>query len=97
MSEEAAGKRVSWVELYFDLIFVFAVGQMTHIMVAGPHWGGLEVGFLLLRNDERPRERSGRHPPARRSRAESVRAMFRPPADPARRSGKQPVPGSPAP
>jgi low temperature requirement protein LtrA len=207
MSEEAAGKRVSWVELYFDLIFVFAVGQLSHLMVADPHWGGLgralglfiplwwtwigfavlynrhgedrtsqrllvlagtlpcavaaiethaaagghglaftfalagarlilalafaftagtarrvaigyglsavafavsafvpgpwryglwaiallqEAGFLLLRDGERgdgerAHERSGQHPPARRSRTEAMRAMFRPPADPARR------------
>ena len=205
MSEEAAAKRVSWVELYFDLIFVFAVGQLSHIMVADPHWAGLgialglflplwwtwvgfavlynrhgqdktaqrllvlagtlpcavaaietraaadghlmtytfalagarlilavafaftagkarrvaigyglsavafavsafvpgpwryviwalallqEAGFLLLRNEEgaekRHGERTGQHPPARRSRLESMRAMLKPPADPAR-------------
>jgi len=32
------GKRVSWVELYFDLIFVFAVGQVAHAIVAEPVW-----------------------------------------------------------
>ncbi|MGW4523776.1 low temperature requirement protein A [Amycolatopsis sp. NPDC004378] len=32
------GKRVGWVELYFDLVFVFAVGQVAHGMVADPHW-----------------------------------------------------------
>jgi len=201
-SEEAAGKRVSWVELYFDLVFVFAVGQTAHIMVTDPHWGGLgralglflplwwtwvgfavlynrygqdltsqrllvlagtlpcavaaiethaaaggqimaftfalagarlilalafeftadkarrvavgyglsaaafavsaavpspwryglwtialvqEAGFLLLRDGERPHERTGQHPPARRSRIESMRATLKPPADPARR------------
>ena len=205
MSEEAAAKRVSWVELYFDLIFVFAVGQLSHIMVTDPHWSGLgialglflplwwtwvgfavlynrhgqdktaqrllvlagtlpcavaaietraaadghlmtytfalagarlilavafaftagkarrvaigyglsavafavsafvpgpwryviwalallqEAGFLLLRNEEgaekRHGERTGQHPPARRSRLESMRAMLKPPADPAR-------------
>jgi len=142
MSEEAAAKRVSWVELYFDLIFVFAVGQLSHIMVTDPHWAGLgialglflplwwtwvgfavlynrhgqdktaqrllvlagtlpcavaviwalallqEAGFLLLRNEEwaekRHGERTGQHPPARRSRLESMRAMLKPPADPAR-------------
>jgi low temperature requirement protein LtrA len=63
MSTEAAGKRVSWVELYFDLIFVFAVGQLSHLMVADPHWGGLGralglfiplwwtwIGFAVLYN-----------------------------------------------
>ncbi len=209
MAEESGEKRVSWVELYFDLIFVFAVGETTHVMVTDPNWGGFgralalflllwwtwigfvvlcnrhpedripmrlfvlagtlpsavaavethaaadghamaflialagarlvlalafaftfdharqvsagygvstvifvaaafvpapwrfvllafaliqEAGFLLLRNDERGRERKrdrargpGATRPARRSRAESMRAMFKPPVDPARR------------
>ncbi|WP_196425317.1 low temperature requirement protein A [Amycolatopsis camponoti] len=34
----AHGKRVGWVELYFDLVFVFAVGQVAHGIVADPHW-----------------------------------------------------------
>ena len=28
------GKRVSWVELYLDLVFVLAVGQLAHLIVA---------------------------------------------------------------
>ena len=32
------GKRVTWVELYFDLIFVFAVSQVAHAIVADPVW-----------------------------------------------------------
>jgi low temperature requirement protein LtrA len=48
MSEEPAGKRVSWVELYFDLIFVFAVGQLTHVMTDEPHWSGLGVALGLF-------------------------------------------------
>jgi low temperature requirement protein LtrA len=48
VSEEPGGKRVSWVELYFDLIFAFAVGQTAHIMVADPHWGGLGRAFGLF-------------------------------------------------
>ena len=60
---EPGEKRVSWVELYFDLIFVFAVGETTHIMVTDPHWGGFGsalrlfillwwtwVGFVVLYN-----------------------------------------------
>ena len=30
------GKRVSWVELYLDLVFVLAVGQLAHLIVADP-------------------------------------------------------------
>jgi len=37
-STASHGKRVGWVELYFDLVFVFAVGQVAHGMVADPHW-----------------------------------------------------------
>jgi low temperature requirement protein LtrA len=48
VSEEPTGKRVSWVELYFDLIFVFAVGQMTHIMTTEPHWSGFGVALGLF-------------------------------------------------
>jgi low temperature requirement protein LtrA len=31
------GKRVSWVELYLDLVFVLAVGELAHLIVATPH------------------------------------------------------------
>jgi len=48
MSEEAAAKRGSWVELYFDLIFVFAVGQLSHIMVTEPRWAGLGIALGLF-------------------------------------------------
>src|SRR5262249_50962157 len=48
MSEEAAAKRVSWVELYFDLIFVFAVGQLSHLMVTDPRWAGLGIALGLF-------------------------------------------------
>ncbi|MET8764029.1 low temperature requirement protein A [Lentzea sp. NPDC004782] len=32
------GKRVGWVELYFDLVFVFAVSQVAHGVVVDPRW-----------------------------------------------------------
>jgi low temperature requirement protein LtrA len=61
--QEPAGKRVSWAELYFDLIFAFAVTQPTHIMTADPRWEGLGravglfvplwwtwIGFVVLCN-----------------------------------------------
>ena len=42
------GKRVGWVELYFDLVFVFAVGQVAHGIVAEPHWvrAGVALGLF---------------------------------------------------
>jgi len=36
VAEEPGGKRVSWVELYFDLIFAFAVGETTHVTATVP-------------------------------------------------------------
>ena len=48
MSEEPGGKRVSWVELYFDLIFVFAVSETTHVMVNDPHWAGFGRALALF-------------------------------------------------
>ncbi|MET7402074.1 low temperature requirement protein A [Dactylosporangium sp. NPDC005572] len=59
----APGKRVSWVELYFDLVFVFAVSQVAHVMVGQPDAGAVFgalglfatlwftwIGFVLLYN-----------------------------------------------
>jgi low temperature requirement protein LtrA len=45
------GKRVSWVELYLDLVFVLAVGQLAHLIVADPAmrsvWIALGLFFTL--------------------------------------------------
>jgi low temperature requirement protein LtrA len=45
---EGAGRRVSWVELYSDLIFVFAVGPVAHAIVAEPHWRGIAAAAGLF-------------------------------------------------
>ncbi|MFI9379875.1 low temperature requirement protein A [Kutzneria sp. NPDC052558] len=47
--EKAGGKRVGWVELYFDLVFVFAVGQVAHGIVTDPHWSraGAALGLFV--------------------------------------------------
>jgi low temperature requirement protein LtrA len=48
---EGEGKRVSWVELYLDLIFVLAVGQLSHLIVSKPEmhtvWIALGLFFTL--------------------------------------------------
>src|SRR3954451_16894186 len=41
-------KRVSPLELFFDLVFVFAITQVTALMAADPHWDGLGRGMLVL-------------------------------------------------
>ena len=67
------GKRVSWVELYLDLVFVLAVGRLAHLIVAEPDmhsvWIALGlfvtlwwtwVGFAVLYNRhgaDRPEQR----------------------------------------
>ncbi len=45
------GKRVSWVELYLDLVFVLAVGRLAHLIVGEPEmrsvWIALGLFFTL--------------------------------------------------
>ena len=38
--EEGAEERVTPLELFFDLIFVFAITQVTSLVVADPTWAG---------------------------------------------------------
>jgi low temperature requirement protein LtrA len=41
-------KRVAPLELFFDLVFVFAITQVTALMSDNPTWGGLGEGILVL-------------------------------------------------
>jgi low temperature requirement protein LtrA len=45
---DSEAKRVSPLELFFDLVFVFAITQVTALMAADPTWGGLGRGLLVL-------------------------------------------------
>jgi low temperature requirement protein LtrA len=47
MTEESE-KRVAPLELFFDLVFVFAVTQVTALMAHDPTWEGLGQGMLVL-------------------------------------------------
>jgi low temperature requirement protein LtrA len=40
--------QVSPLELFFDLVFVFAFTQVTGLMAANPTWEGLGEGMLVL-------------------------------------------------
>jgi low temperature requirement protein LtrA len=42
------GKRVSWVELYLDLVFVLAVGRLAHLIVAHPEMHSVWVALGLF-------------------------------------------------
>jgi low temperature requirement protein LtrA len=41
-------QRVSPLELFFDLVFVFAFTQVTTLLSSNPTWSGLEHALLLL-------------------------------------------------
>jgi low temperature requirement protein LtrA len=41
-------QRVTPLELFFDLVFVFGLTQVTNLMSADPTWGGLGRGLLVL-------------------------------------------------
>ena len=47
-SQESAEERVTPLELFFDLIFVFAITQVTGLIADDPTWGGLVRGLLVL-------------------------------------------------
>ncbi len=46
--QESEEKRVSPLELFFDLVFVFALTQVTALMSEKPTWSGLGEGMLVL-------------------------------------------------
>src|SRR4029079_6795215 len=50
MSDRVVGRepRVKPLELFFDLVFVFAITQVTALITARPDWGGVLRGMLLL-------------------------------------------------
>jgi low temperature requirement protein LtrA len=45
---ENTEERVTPLELFFDLIFVFAITQVTGFVVEDPTWAGLAKGLLVL-------------------------------------------------
>ena len=45
---EEAEDKVTPLELFFDLVFVFAFTQVTALMAANPTWEGLGQGLLVL-------------------------------------------------
>jgi low temperature requirement protein LtrA len=46
--EPQTGKRVSWVELYLDLVFVLAVAQLAHLIVAEPEMRSVWIALGLF-------------------------------------------------
>ena len=48
MEASARVERVTPLELFFDLVFVFAITQVTTLLSADPTWGGLLRGLVVL-------------------------------------------------
>jgi len=49
MREPATTGRVTNIELFFDLVYVFAVTQLSHFLLAHPDpAGALRAGLLLI-------------------------------------------------
>ena len=46
--ERAAEHQVTPLELFFDLVFVFAITQVTTLLAHTPTWGGVLRGMLVL-------------------------------------------------
>ena len=46
--ESESEQRVTALELFFDLVFVFAITQVTGFLADDPTWGGLMRGLFLL-------------------------------------------------
>ncbi|MBX7252015.1 MAG: low temperature requirement protein A [Candidatus Promineofilum sp.] len=48
VAAEDGERKVTSLELFFDLVFVFAITQVTAKMAAEPVWGGLVRGLLIV-------------------------------------------------
>jgi low temperature requirement protein LtrA len=46
--DNGAEHAVTPLELFFDLVFVFAITQMTKLLTNDPSWGGVLRGMLVL-------------------------------------------------
>jgi low temperature requirement protein LtrA len=48
MTEPEHGKRVSWAELYFDLVFVFAITQVSALLHHDHSWAGCARALIVF-------------------------------------------------
>jgi len=47
-TSDAGEKRAGWAELFFDLVFVFAVTEISTLLRADPSWAGLGRALVLF-------------------------------------------------
>ena len=45
---DAGGQRATTLELFYDLVFVFAITQVSHLLLEDVSWTGAERGALCL-------------------------------------------------
>jgi low temperature requirement protein LtrA len=41
-------RKISWLELFYDLVYVAAIGQLTHRIAVSPTWSTVGYSFLLF-------------------------------------------------
>jgi low temperature requirement protein LtrA len=41
-------RKISWLELFYDLVYVAAIAQLTHHIAEHPSWGAIAYSFLLF-------------------------------------------------
>src|SRR5215208_2048964 len=41
-------RKISWLELFYDLVYVAAIAELTHQLAAHPSWAQLAYSFLLF-------------------------------------------------
>lgn len=47
-SERKNERKISWLELFYDLVYVAVIGQLTHHIAAHPSWHTMGYSFLLF-------------------------------------------------
>lgn len=47
-SDRKAERKISWLELFYDLVYVAAIGRITHHLAAHLTWHELAISFLLF-------------------------------------------------
>src|SRR5215213_2055289 len=47
-SERKHERKISWLELFYDLVYVAAIGQLTHHIAGHPSWQAIGFSFLLF-------------------------------------------------
>jgi low temperature requirement protein LtrA len=41
-------RKISWLELFYDLVYVAAIAQLTHHLASHPTWSNLGFGFYYF-------------------------------------------------